>query len=112
MKLWSKDKSSLKEVEQFTVGNDREMDLYLAAFDVLGSLAHVEMLASVGLLTIAEKDQIQQALRGIYKKIGEGDFQLQPEVEDIHSQVELLLTQELGDAGKKSIAPAAATTRF
>lgn len=101
MKLWAKDKTSLREVEQFTVGNDREMDLYLAAFDVLGSLAHVEMLSTVGLLTKEEKDQVQGALRGIYKKIEAGDFQLQPEVEDIHSQVELLLTQQLGDAGKK-----------
>ena len=101
MKLWAKNKTSLKEVEQFTVGNDREMDLYLAAFDVLGSLAHVEMLESVGLLTAAEKDQLQKALRGIYAAIEAGKFDLQPDVEDIHSQVELLLTQQLGDAGKK-----------
>lgn len=101
MKLWAKDKTSLKEVENFTVGNDREMDIYLAAFDVLGSLAHVEMLESVGLLTASEKDQVQKALRGIYTTLQEGNFQLQPEVEDIHSQVELLLTQQLGDAGKK-----------
>jgi len=101
MKLWQKDKASLKEVETFTVGKDREMDLYLAAFDVLGSLAHIRMLESVGLLTSAELQTLQAALRDIYNRIGAGDFQLQDDVEDIHSQVELLLTRKLGDAGKK-----------
>jgi len=104
MKLWQKDTPSGeggKEVERFTVGKDREMDLYLAAFDVLGSLAHIEMLESVGLLTKAELTQLQEALKKIYRQILEGKFQLQEEVEDIHSQVELLLTKELGDTGKK-----------
>src|SRR5690606_33740515 len=101
MKLWAKDKTSLKEVEQFTVGNDREMDLFLAPFDVLGSLAHVTMLETVGLLTSSEKHQLLTALRNIYARMEAGNFVLQPEVEDIHSQVELLLTQELGDIGKK-----------
>ncbi|MEO7922799.1 MAG: argininosuccinate lyase [Chitinophagaceae bacterium] len=101
MKLWQKDKASLREVELFTVGRDREMDLYLAAFDVLGSLAHIEMLASVGLLTSDELSLLQKELKSIYQQIGKGDFKLQEEVEDIHSQVELLLTQKLGDTGKK-----------
>ncbi|MBL7755835.1 MAG: argininosuccinate lyase, partial [Chitinophagaceae bacterium] len=101
MKLWQKDKASLKEVENFTVGKDREMDLYLAAFDVLGSLAHIQMLETVGLLTAGELKTLQAALRDIYSHISAGDFQLQDDVEDIHSQVELLLTQKLGDAGKK-----------
>jgi argininosuccinate lyase len=101
MKLWQKDKASLKEVELFTVGKDREMDMYLAAFDVLGSLAHTEMLESVGLLTKAELSQLQLELKAIYQQIKNGDFKLQDEVEDIHSQVELLLTQKLGDTGKK-----------
>ena len=101
MKLWQKDKASLKEVETFTVGKDREMDTYLAAFDVLGSLAHIQMLESVGLLTKNELTQLQQELRNIYKQIGKGEFRLQDDVEDIHSQVELLLTQKLGDVGKK-----------
>ncbi|MFT3676450.1 MAG: argininosuccinate lyase [Chitinophagaceae bacterium] len=101
MKLWQKDKASLKEVEIFTVGKDREMDLYLAAFDVLGSLAHIQMLETVGLLTAGELKTLQAALRDIYNRISTGDFQLQDDVEDIHSQVELLLTQKLGDAGKK-----------
>ena len=76
MKLWQKDKASLQEVEKFTVGNDREMDMYLAAFDVLGSLAHIEMLESVGLLTKEELAQLQQELKSIYKQIQNGEFTL------------------------------------
>ena len=101
MKLWQKNIASLKEVEQFTVGNDREMDMYLAAFDVLGSLAHTQMLESVGLLSKDELSQLQLALKNIYRQIQKGEFKLQDDVEDIHSQVELLLTQQLGDIGKK-----------
>lgn len=101
MKLWQKDKTSLKEVETFTVGKDREMDMYLAAFDVLGSLAHIEMLESVGLLTKDELVQLQSALKDIYQQIQKDGFKWQDDVEDIHSQVELLLTQKLGDTGKK-----------
>lgn len=101
MKLWQKDKASLKEVETFTVGKDREMDIYLAAFDVLGSLAHTQMLESVGLLTKNELSQLQEELKNIYRQIEKGGFKLQDDVEDIHSQVELFLTQKLGDVGKK-----------
>jgi len=101
MKLWQKDKASLKEVEVFTVGKDREMDMYLSIFDVLGSLAHVQMLESVGLLTKYEWRQLQSGLKSIYKQIEKGDFKLQEDVEDIHSQIELLLTEKLGDVGKK-----------
>ena len=101
MKLWQRDKASLKEVETFTVGKDREMDMYLAAFDVLGSLAHIQMLESVGLLTKNELSQLQQELKNIYTRIQNGEFKLQDDVEDIHSQVEILLTQKLGDVGKK-----------
>ena len=101
MALWTKDSGSLKEVETFTVGNDREMDMYLAAFDVLGSLAHTRMLQSVGLLESSELNQLQEALRSIYRDIEKGEFQLSADVEDIHSQVEVLLTQKLGDVGKK-----------
>src|SRR6188474_1654202 len=77
------------------------MDIYLAAFDVLGSLAHIKMLESVGLLTKDELSQLQQELKSIYQQIEKGEFKLQDDVEDIHSQVELLLTQKLGDVGKK-----------
>ena len=101
MKLWQKDKASLKVVETFTVGKDREMDMHIAPFDVLGSLAHIQMLESVGLVTKDELQQLQAELKNIYKQIREGEFKLQDDVEDIHSQVELLLTQKLGDTGKK-----------
>jgi argininosuccinate lyase len=101
MKLWHKDKASLKQVEEFTVGNDREMDLYLAAFDVLGSLAHVQMLQTIGLITKNELPRLQTELKKIYNEIEEGNFNLQDDVEDIHSQIELLLTQRLGDVGKR-----------
>src|SRR4051812_23422505 len=101
MKLWQKNISSLKEVEVFTVGKDREMDLYLAAFDVLGSIAHTRMLESIGLLKKDELDQLEAELRSIYRQIINHDFTLDEDVEDIHSQVELLLTRKLGDAGKK-----------
>lgn len=101
MKLWQKDTLPLKEVETFTVGKDREMDMYLAPFDVLGSLAHIQMLESVGLLPTQDLKRLQTALKEIYYEIQKGNFSLQDNVEDIHSQVELLLTQKLGDAGKK-----------
>ena len=101
MKLWQKDKGSLKEVDKFTVGNDRELDIYLAPFDVLGSLAHTKMLASVGLLSKAELVVLEVALKEIYQQITKGNFKLDEGVEDIHSQVELMLTQKLGDVGKK-----------
>ena len=101
MKLWQKDKASLKEVEQFTVGKDREFDLQLAPFDVLGSIAHVTMLETVGLLTKDEKQQLVKELQAIYIEIRNSKFEIRNDVEDVHSQVELLLTQKLGDIGKK-----------
>jgi len=100
MKLWQKDTAALAEVEKFTVGNDRELDLQLAPFDVLGSIAHVTMLAYVGLLQNGEKDLLVKELQVIYNSIDK-DFKLDEGVEDIHSQVELMLTQKLGDVGKK-----------
>lgn len=101
MKLWQKDKAALAEVERFTVGNDRELDIYLAPFDVLGSLAHIKMLKSVGLLTEDELNILEISLKEIYQQIQNSDFKLDDGVEDIHSQVELLLTHKLGDTGKK-----------
>ena len=101
MKLWQKDKTALKEVEKFTVGNDRELDLYLAPFDVLGSLAHTRMLCSVGLLSADDLKLLEAELKNIYKEVIQDDFKLEDGVEDIHSQVELMLTRKLGDAGKK-----------
>lgn len=101
MKLWQKNKSALQEVEQFTVGKDRELDLLLAPFDVLGSLAHTKMLTSIGLLTEQEYQALEEELKNIYLQTKHPDFRLDDGVEDIHSQVELLLTRRLGDAGKK-----------
>ena len=101
MKLWQKDMQSLKSVEKFTVGNDRELDIYLAPFDVLGSLAHIKMLESIGLLSKDELALLEVELKNIYQLIQKGNFKLDDGVEDIHSQVELMLTQKLGDVGKK-----------
>jgi argininosuccinate lyase len=101
MKLWQKDKASLKEVEKFTVGKDREMDLFLSRYDVLGSLAHIEMLASINLLSKDELKILSKELKSIYSKIDKGEFTIQEGVEDVHSQVEFLLTEKLGDVGKK-----------
>jgi len=100
-KLWQKNNKVSDLVEKFTIGNDQAMDMYLASYDVLGSIAHTTMLAEVGLLTAAEQATIKKALVAIYEKIQVGNFSLDPGVEDIHSQVELLLTASLGDAGKK-----------
>jgi len=101
MKIWQKDKTSLVEVEKFTIGKDRELDMHLAPFDVLGSLAHIQMLESVGLLSKDELASLQSTLKEIYKQIEDGTFSLEEGVEDVHSQVEFLLTQQLGDTGKK-----------
>src|SRR5689334_25436401 len=104
MKLWQKDKASLQEVDRFTVGKDREMDMFLARFDILGSLAHITMLESIGLLTKAELNTLSAALKDLHTEVQDGKFIVEPQVEDIHSQVELLLTRKLGDVGKKSHA--------
>jgi argininosuccinate lyase len=100
-KLWQKNNQVASSVEQFTIGNDQAMDLYLAAYDVLGSIAHTTMLSEVGLLTKEEQVQLKNALVEIYTIIQAGDFKLGEGVEDIHSQVEMLLTEKLGDIGKK-----------
>ncbi|MRX48608.1 argininosuccinate lyase [Pedobacter puniceum] len=101
MKLWQKNTSTNNLVETFTVGQDREMDLYLAAFDVLGSLAHTQMLESIGLMTKEDLEKVQRELKNIYREIADGNFTIEDGVEDVHSQVEMLLTQRVGEAGKK-----------
>ncbi len=100
-KLWQKTTNVDQLVENFTVGRDREFDEQMAAFDVLGSLAHTQMLQKVGLLDKADLDIIQQELKSIYADIAKGGFKIEAEVEDIHSQIELLLTRRIGEAGKK-----------
>ena len=101
MKLWQKTNDVNKAVERFTVGRDREMDLYLAEADVLGSLAHTRMLESVGLLSSEDLALVQRELKHIYREIQAGKFTIEDGVEDVHSQVEFMLTQRIGDAGKK-----------
>jgi argininosuccinate lyase len=102
MKLWQKENTDTsKQVEDFTTGRDREFDLLLAKYDVEGSIAHVTMLGEVGLMTKDEADQAVQGLKEIAKEIEAGKFQISPESEDVHSQVEWMLTQRIGDTGKK-----------
>lgn len=100
-KLWQKNNVTSTSVEQFTIGKDQQMDQYLAAYDVLGSIAHTTMLSEVGLLTKDEQVLLKKALVEIYATIQTGNFELEAGVEDIHSQVEMLLTKKLGDIGKK-----------
>ena len=101
MKLWQKDTGTNKAVENFTVGKDKDFDLMLAPYEVLCSLAHAKMLASVGLLTQEESTQLCNQLQLIYKDIQNATFQIKNDVEDVHSQIEFLLTEKLGDVGKK-----------
>ena len=102
MKLWQKENTAVAEkIERFTVGKDREMDLYLAGYDVLGSLAHARMLQSIGLLTADELVQIRRELNSIFQNIQTSGFKIDDGIEDVHSQIEWLLTQKLGEVGKK-----------
>ena len=100
-KLWEKSVQVNHDVERFTVGRDREMDLYLAPYDILGSLAHINMLQSIGLLSADELEKLTAELRHIYAETQSGQFTIEEGVEDVHSQVELMLTRRLGDMGKK-----------
>ena len=101
MKLWDKGYSIDEWIESFTVGNDRQLDMKLAIHDVRGSIAHIAMLESIGLITFQEHNVLKEELLNIEKEIEEGKFVIEPGVEDVHSQVETLLTQRLGDVGKK-----------
>lgn len=101
MKLWEKGIEINELIESFTVGKDREMDLFLAKYDVIGSLAHIRMLESVGLLSSEELTTLSAALKTIYGEITKGNFTIEPGIEDIHSQIEFLLTKRLGETGKK-----------
>ena len=101
MKLWEKSVQVDKGIERYTIGRDREMDLYLAPYDVLGSMAHITMLESIGLLTRDELDILLREMKQIYRDALEGRFVIEEGIEDVHSQVELILTRRLGDIGKK-----------
>ena len=100
-KLWEKDFEVNKEIERFTVGRDREMDLMLAKYDVMGSMAHITMLESIGLIGKDELPVLLGELKNIYEICQRGEFIIEEDVEDVHSQVEMMLTRKLGDMGKK-----------
>lgn len=100
-KLWSKGIASDKFIEEYTVGNDRELDLSLAQYDVIGSMAHIEMLCKIGLLTQEELELLTKGLDDILEKINKGEFTIEPDIEDVHSQVEFMLTRKYGEIGKK-----------
>ena len=101
MKLWEKSVQVTDEIDKFTVGHDRELDLYLAPYDVLGSMAHVTMLHTIGLIADNEIKPLLSELKHIYQLAREGKFVIEDDIEDVHSQVELMLTRKLGDMGKK-----------
>ena len=101
MKLWEKSVKIDKDIERYTIGRDREMDLYLAPFDVLGSMAHITMLESIGLLEKDELDVLLVEMKKIYADAVAGNFEIEEGIEDVHSEVELILTRRLGDIGKK-----------
>lgn len=101
MKLWDKGYSTDQFVEEFTVGRDRELDLYLAEADVLGNMAHMKMLRSIGLLSDEDHDALAEGLKRIYASVLAGEFTIEEGVEDVHSQVEFMLTEMCGDAGKR-----------
>lgn len=111
-KLWEKNFEVNAEIERFTVGRDREMDLYLAPYDVLGSMAHITMLETIGLLEADELQQLLAELKNIYAVCQQGEFRIEEGVEDVHSQVELMLTRKLGDIGKRFTRDAPVTTRY
>ena len=101
MKLWDKGFSTDKKIDLFTVGNDRELDLILAKYDVIGNLAHAKMLHKIGLLNNEEITALEVELKNILKTIEDGGFTIEDTFEDVHSKVEFLLTEKLGDTGKK-----------
>ena len=96
MKLWDKGYSEDERIDRFTVGKDRELDLHLAPFDVLGTMAHITMLESIGLMEKDELKQLLAELKEIYKSAADGSFVIEDDIEDVHSQVELMLTRKLG----------------
>ena len=101
MKLWDKGYSIDKQIEQFTVGNDREIDMYIAKYDIQASLAHAKMLESIGVLTAKEWEQVEGGLKELYDQCLQGNFTIEEQFEDVHSKIEYELTQKLGEVGKK-----------
>lgn len=111
-KLWSKEGTNTsKLIETFTIGRDKEFDVLLAEYDVLGSLAHTEMLESVGLLSAEDRALIHQELKNILQEIRNGQFAIEKDIEDVHSQIEWMLTSRIGKQARRFIAEEAGTTR-
>ena len=110
-KLWDKGFEPDKMIEEYTVGNDRELDMRLARYDVQGSLAHIAMLETIGLLTAGELEKLTAGLKEIAAEIEAGRFEIEPGTEDVHSQVELMLTRAWAMPARKSTRAARATTR-
>lgn len=111
-KIWNKGFDANQRVEDFTVGNDRELDLRLAKHDILGSMAHIKMLVKIGLLEAGEEKVLRNELQNILSEVDKGEFRLDDDAEDIHSQIEAMLTQRLGDTGKKIHSDVHATIRY
>ena len=105
MKLWDKGYGTDKKIDIFTVGNDRELDLVLAKYDVIGSLAHAKMLHKIGLLSKKEIDSVENELNNILESIKRGEFTIEDSFEDVHSKVEFMLTENLEIQVKRSILP-------
>ena len=103
MKLWQKNQAPHQKIDHFTVGKDREYDLYLAPYDCQASIAHAQMLSEIGILSQAESNQLVSVLEDLKNDAKNGDFVIETEFEDMHSKIEYVLTQKLGDLGKKSI---------
>jgi argininosuccinate lyase len=101
MKLWDKGSSTHKKIDQFTVGNDRDLDLFLAPYDIKASIAHAKMLGKVGLISVGEANSLEEALIQIGGEVSAGTFKIEADFEDVHSKIEFLLTERLGDTGKK-----------
>ena len=101
MKLWDKGTKVDETIEKFTIGNDAELDLHLAPFDALGNIAHIEMLGEIDLMEKTDIPPLKQELKNIYQRAIAGDFTIEPGVEDVHSQIEKILTEKVGEAGKK-----------
>ena len=101
MKLWQKNQAPHEKIDHFTVGKDREYDLHLAAYDCQASIAHAQMLGQIGILTNEEVEQLTTVLNGLKDEAEKGEFVIEPEFEDMHSKIEFVLTEKLGDLGKK-----------
>ena len=112
MKLWQKNQAPHEKIDHFTVGKDREYDLHLAAYDCQASITHAQMLGQIGILTNEEVEQLTSVLNGLKDEAEKGEFVIEPEFEDMHSKIEFVLTEKLGDLGKKFTRPDREMTKY